>query len=107
MSEQQTLEQQKCPSEAGRIIPVVDRNRCEAKSDCVTVCPYDVFEVRKLTATESQDLGFISKIRLFVHGGKQAFAVRSTDCHACGLCVKACPEKAIKLVNIEKSSPVQ
>ena len=35
--------------------------------------------------------------KLFVHGGRQAFAVRAADCHACGLCVKACPERAIRL----------
>lgn len=87
-----------CAPESGRVEPVVDRDRCEAKNDCVRVCPFDVFELRALTAAERGELGFVSKIKLFVHGGKQAFAIRAADCHACGLCVKACPEKAIKLV---------
>lgn len=87
-----------CRPEAGGWVPRVDRGRCEAKSDCVAVCPYDVFEVRPLTPDERQPLSFRGKIKLFVHGGKQAFAVRAAECHACGLCVTACPERAITLV---------
>lgn len=79
-------------------MPLIDRNRCEAKEDCVRVCPYHVFEVRKLTDAERAELGWFARLRVFVHGGKQAFAPRAADCHACGLCVKACPEKAIRLV---------
>jgi NAD-dependent dihydropyrimidine dehydrogenase PreA subunit len=26
--------------------------------------------------------------------------VHAADCHACGLCVKACPEKAIRLESV-------
>jgi len=87
-----------CAPESGRVVPIVDRSRCEAKTDCVTACPYDVFEVRRLTAEERSELSLLSRLKVFVHGGKQAFAVRAEDCHACGLCVKACPEKAIRLV---------
>jgi NAD-dependent dihydropyrimidine dehydrogenase PreA subunit len=79
-------------------VPVVDRTRCEAKADCVAVCPYDVFEVRRLTPAEREGLGFLARAKLFVHGGKQAFAVRAAECHACSLCVTACPEDAIRLV---------
>jgi 4Fe-4S ferredoxin len=87
-----------CRPEAGGWVPRIDRARCEAKNDCVVVCPYDVFEVRRLTADERKELSFRSKVKLFVHGGKQAFAVRAEECHACGLCVTACPERAITLV---------
>ena len=93
-----------CRPEAGGWVPRIDRARCEAKSDCVTVCPYDVFEVRRLTAAERGELSFRSKMKLFVHGGKQAFAVRAEECHACGLCVTACPERAITLVKIGPES---
>jgi len=89
-----------CAPEAGRVEPIVDRARCEAKEDCVRVCPYHVFEVRRLTADERAPLGWFARGKLFVHGGRQAFAVRAADCHACGLCVKACPEKAIRLVAV-------
>lgn len=47
-----------CGPDRGRVIPVVDRNRCEGKADCVT---------------------------------------GADDCHACGVCVEACPENAISL----------
>jgi NAD-dependent dihydropyrimidine dehydrogenase PreA subunit len=89
-----------CAPEAGRVEPHIDRSRCEAKSDCVRVCPYNVFEVRKLVPAERQALSFFSKLKLFAHGGQQAFAVRAVDCHACGLCVKACPENAITLAAV-------
>ena len=59
--------------------------------------PYDVFSVRKLTDDERGSLGLLTRFKVFVHGGKQAFVARPDDCHACGLCVTACPEKAIKL----------
>ena len=86
-----------CAPEGGRVVPVIDRNRCEAKSDCVEVCPYDVFELRRLTPEERSGLSFVGRLKVFFHGGKQAFAVRADACHACGLCVRACPEKAIRL----------
>jgi len=87
-----------CAPEVGRLRPVIDRNRCEAKDACVRVCPYDVFEVRALSKAEKAPLGWLARAKLLVHGGKQAFAVRADACHACGLCVQACPEHAIRLV---------
>jgi NAD-dependent dihydropyrimidine dehydrogenase PreA subunit len=27
--------------DAGVLAPVIDRNRCEAKQDCLRICPYD------------------------------------------------------------------
>jgi len=92
----------RCAPEAGRVQPVIDRNRCEAKSDCVRVCPYDVFEVRRLAPEERAGLSFVGRLKLLAHGGKQAFALRAAFCHACGLCVKACPEKAIRLVEVSR-----
>ena len=80
-----------------RLVPVIDQNRCEAKEDCVRVCPHDVFSVRKLTDPERSALGILTRFKLFAHGGKQAVVARPDACHACGKCVSACPEKAIKL----------
>lgn len=81
----------------GLLAPVIDRNRCEGKADCERVCPYDVFDIGVLPKEERGSLSFTGRIKAFAHGYKQAFAVRATDCHACGKCVEACPEKAIKL----------
>lgn len=89
-----------CKHPAGVFAPVVDRSRCEAKDDCVRVCPYDVFEIRQLSADDKRALSLIGRLRSWAHGGKQAFAVRAEDCRACGLCVEACPEAAISLTRI-------
>ena len=86
-----------CKGEPGKVAPVIDRNRCEAKEDCVRVCPYDVFEIRPLAAADRVTMSFVGKIKAFVHGNKQAYVVHGADCHACQLCVEACPENAIKL----------
>jgi NAD-dependent dihydropyrimidine dehydrogenase PreA subunit len=89
--------------EVGLLAPVVDRNRCEGKEDCVRVCPYDVFELGVLSRDERAALSFVGKLKAFAHGGRQAFAVRAQACHGCGLCVEACPEKAIRLA---RAAPV-
>jgi NAD-dependent dihydropyrimidine dehydrogenase PreA subunit len=87
-----------CQPDAGRLEPRIDATRCEGKADCVRVCPHDVFVLRTLTPEERGTLTFLARIKVAVHGGKQAFVERGADCHACGLCVPACPEKAIRLV---------
>ncbi len=86
-----------CKHDAGVVRPVIDRNRCEGKEDCVRVCPYSVFEIAVIGAAEKQGMSPLGRVKAFFHGGRQAFAVRADDCHGCGLCVAKCPEKAIKL----------
>jgi 4Fe-4S ferredoxin len=86
-----------CKHEAGVFAPIIDRTRCEGKEDCVRVCPYNVFEIRQLSQDEKRTLSFVARFKARVHGNRQAFAVRADMCHGCGLCVAACPERAIKL----------
>ena len=86
-----------CTQPAGVVAPVVDTGRCEGKEDCVRVCPYDVFEVRRLTGEERRGLALLTRVKVWAHGGKQAFVVHGDQCHSCGLCVAACPERAIVL----------
>jgi NAD-dependent dihydropyrimidine dehydrogenase PreA subunit len=88
---------QPCKSEAKVFVPVVDRSRCEGKRDCVEVCPYQVFEVRRMDTADFAALGLLAKLKSVAHGRKTAYTPRADQCHACGLCVSACPEKAIKL----------
>jgi NAD-dependent dihydropyrimidine dehydrogenase PreA subunit len=76
---------------------VVDRNRCEGKQECVRVCPYGVFEIRRLAAEDRALLSLPGKLKAWAHGNRQAFVVRPADCHACQLCIKACPEHALRL----------
>ena len=91
------MSEEACPGRPGRVAPVVDRNRCEGKDDCVRVCPYDVFEVRVLGPAEKAELSGLGRIKAFFHGYRQAFVVKPEACHACSLCVDACPEKALTL----------
>jgi NAD-dependent dihydropyrimidine dehydrogenase PreA subunit len=89
-----------CKGEAGRVAPEIDRDRCEGKADCLRVCPYGVFEVGVLPAAERASLSWLGRVKGWAHGYKQAFVVKSADCHACQACVDACPEDAIRLVAV-------
>ncbi len=86
-----------CRGEPGKVAPIVDRNRCEAKDDCVQVCPYDVFEIRPLTQADREAMSWLGKLKAWAHGNQQAFVVRPEACHACQLCIDACPENALTL----------
>jgi len=80
-----------------RLAPVVDRNRCEAKAGCVQVCPYGVFEIRPLSAADRRSLSWLGRLKAWAHGNRQAFVARPEACHACRLCIEACPEEALSL----------
>jgi 4Fe-4S ferredoxin len=86
--------------EPGRVAPVIDRNRCEGKQDCVAVCPYSVFEMGVLSVEERRELSLLGRMKSWAHGYRQAYVVHPDQCHACGLCVTACPERAIKLAKV-------
>ena len=77
---------------------VIDPNRCEGKEDCVRVCPHGVFQMATLTDADKAKMSLLGRLKGRVHGNRQAFVVNPDDCHACGVCVTACREKAIKLV---------
>lgn len=89
-----------CKADPGRYKPVVNHARCEGKSACVAVCPFDVFEVRRIDDTDWRSLPALAKLKVWAHRKQTAYAVRADACKACGLCVVACPEKAIALVEV-------
>jgi 4Fe-4S ferredoxin len=91
---------EECRASPDAWAPIVDRTRCEGKSDCVEVCPYGVFEVRKIDEDEYRALSFLVRVKLLVHGKKTAYTPQADRCQACGLCVVACPERAIRLVEL-------
>ncbi len=81
-----------------QLVPLVDFNRCEAKADCVAVCPCDVFEIRTIEPEHKAALSLRGRVKTFFHGSKKAYTPNAIACHACKLCVQACPEIAIQLV---------
>ena len=81
----------------GTIVPVIDLKKCEGKADCVIVCPENVFEVREIDTEDYEKLNLLNKFKLRVHGMKVAYTPNADACKSCGLCVSACPEKAITL----------
>lgn len=87
-----------CKAPAGQFRPKVDAQRCEGKGDCEVVCPYDVFEIGRLPDDTFKSMPLLIRLKLSLHGRKTAFTPLAEACRACGLCVVACPEKAIVLI---------
>jgi NAD-dependent dihydropyrimidine dehydrogenase PreA subunit len=89
---------EKCGAGPGAFVPRIDGNSCEGKKDCVEVCPYDGFEVRQIEDRDFAELSFLGKWKSRAHGRQSAYTPKANLCQACGLCVVACPEKAITLI---------
>ncbi|PRC93602.1 4Fe-4S dicluster domain-containing protein [Solimicrobium silvestre] len=89
-----------CKQSPGIIVPVVNFKRCEGKADCAVVCPENVFEIQRIKPADYQKLNLLNQFKLRVHGMQVAYAPNADACKACGLCVTACPEKAITLARL-------
>ena len=87
-----------CTAPPGAFRPVVDRAACEGKADCAAVCPHGVFAIRRIEHADYAALGLLGKLKLRFHGLQTAYTPNEDSCRACGLCVVACPENAIRLV---------
>ena len=92
------MDGRECRQPPGVLRPVINRNRCEGKGDCEQVCPYGVFSIGTLPVEERSGVSLMGKLKGFAHGWQQAFTPHEDLCRACGLCVAACPERAITLV---------
>ena len=86
-----------CRLAPGVVRPIVDPARCEGKAACISVCPVDVFEIVRMPNDTYQGLPFFAKFKVWAHGMKTAATPNVDACEACGLCVSACPERAIRL----------
>jgi NAD-dependent dihydropyrimidine dehydrogenase PreA subunit len=89
---------EQCRAAPGTFRPVIDRARCEGKRDCVEVCPYGVFEVRRIDDADFARLSVLGRLKSLAHRRQTAYTPAADLCQACGLCVVSCPEKAISLV---------
>lgn len=89
---------ERCRAEAASHAPVIDRSRCEGKAECIAVCPYDVFEVRRMDDADFEQLSLLGRLKSRAHRRRTAYTPRADACRACGLCVVVCPENAITLV---------
>jgi NAD-dependent dihydropyrimidine dehydrogenase PreA subunit len=89
-----------CKQKPGAIAPVVDLKRCEGKGDCVTVCPENVFEIGRIDRSDYLSLNLMHRLKQRVHGMKVAYTPNADACRSCGLCVTACPERAITLARL-------
>jgi 4Fe-4S ferredoxin len=78
----------------------IDHHRCEGAAACVPVCPTSALVVRPLTDVERKALPLRARLKVWVHGGKQAFLPDPEACVACGKCVAVCPERALTLSSI-------
>ena len=89
-----------CKQEPGVFHPVIDRSSCEGKAECVRVCPVGVFVVGTLPQELRVGIGIKGKVKGFVHRWQQALLAKENACEACGKCVSACPEEAIRLERV-------
>jgi 4Fe-4S ferredoxin len=71
----------------------IDPRRCEGKKKCVEVCPMGVFAMRPMDS----GLPFLIRMKVRLHGGKQAVVEKQELCAGCGMCEEACPEEAIRV----------
>jgi NAD-dependent dihydropyrimidine dehydrogenase PreA subunit len=86
-----------CKQAPGQFVPVINLGRCEGKGECVSICPEQVFELRRIDPTDFGRLGALQKIKLRIHGMKVAYSPNAQACLACAQCITACPEEAITL----------
>jgi 4Fe-4S ferredoxin len=92
----------RCKAEPGVFKPIVDPLRCEGKGDCAVACRFGVFEIGRMPGEQFAAMPLLVKFKLWAHGRKTAFTFNAHACRACGSCVSACPEHAIKLARSVK-----
>jgi NAD-dependent dihydropyrimidine dehydrogenase PreA subunit len=59
-------------------LPTIHKDRCKEHSECLRICPEDVFEME----------------------GETVVVARAGDCTGCESCIVVCPEGAVTLSEI-------
>jgi NAD-dependent dihydropyrimidine dehydrogenase PreA subunit len=98
--EQRMAPAENCKHAPGAFMPVISLKRCEGKGDCERVCPESVFRVQRIEPDDYRELSLLHRLKLRVHGMQVAYTPNAEACRACGLCVGACPERAITLQKV-------
>jgi hypothetical protein len=58
----QQMEASLCKQAPGTFAPAIDRNRCEGKAECVSVCPKTVFAIDVLSKSERRKLSVLGVV---------------------------------------------
>lgn len=59
-----------CNEASGKLKPVINFNNCGGKETCIPVCPYDILEMRTISAEDKRELNFKGKIKTFFNNKK-------------------------------------
>ena len=84
-----------CPFDAIKVVngvAVVDKEKCKACGKCIAVCPKHLislipYSAKQVVACSSADKGPIT------------MKACTVGCVGCGICVKNCPNEAVKVEN--------
>ena len=68
---------ERCEAEPATWRPIVNRQRCAGKGDCVEVCPYGVFTVGTIDKDEARALPLFARLKVRLHGNKTVFIAAS------------------------------
>ena len=71
----------------------VDATRCDGSTCCTTICRENVFELR----APARSLPLLARLKVRLHGGRQAFVARESACTGCMECALGCAEGAISV----------
>lgn len=86
---------QACPFDAISVvngIAVVDKEKCKACGKCIAVCPKNLISLIPYSAKEVVACSSTDK-------GPVTMKACQVGCIGCGICVKNCPQEAVKVEN--------
>lgn len=86
---------QVCPFDAIHVrdgVAVVDKEKCKACGKCIAVCPKNLISLIPYHASQAVACSSTEK-------GAVTMKMCSAGCIGCGICVKNCPQGAVKVEN--------